>query len=268
MADLLDRVIEATEGFLQLGNEVVATEHATFVRNPACPDITDANHGGLVRAATVDEVESVLATASELFPESTFLAFKVDPRTPALFEARLNLDGFKSSADLQMLLTGPLLADPPPCAIREVASEDDWATIRRLKRLDDEDEATRSGRTPREIDVSRQMFEAKRAKSPDVRYFLASEDEVDCAFFSSWPGHNGVGVVEDLFTLPDFRRRGIATALIAHAVSDARERGATDVLIGADPADNPKNQYARLGFRPVCLFRGYWRDNAAREEDA
>lgn len=261
-------MIESTEGFLQLGNEVVATDNVTFVRNPPCPDITDANHGGLVRAATESQTESVLATAREVFSESTYLAFKVDPRTPPRFEARLSLDGFKSGADLQMLLSGPLLADPPPVDIRAVESADDWATVRRLKRLDDEDEASRPGRSPRELDVSRQMFEAKRAKSPYVRYFVATHDGLDCAFFSSWPGKNGVGVVEDLFTLPEFRRRGIATALIAHAVDDARKRGANEVLIGADPDDHPKRQYERLGFYPVCLYRGYWRDTPTREGDA
>ena len=66
-----------------------------------------------------------------------------------------------------------------------------------------------------------------------------------------------MGKVEDLFTAPAFRRRGIATALIAHAVPDARARGAGPVLIGADPTDTPKAMYAAMGFAPVCAIRSF-----------
>ena len=65
--------------------------------------------------------------------------------------------------------------------------------------------------------------------------------------------------MEDLFTVPAFRRRGVATALIAHAVGDARDRGAGPVLIGADPDDSPKHMYAAMGFRPLCVLRSYTR---------
>ena len=64
-----------------------------------------------------------------------------------------------------------------------------------------------------------------------------------------------MGKVEDLFTVPEHRRQGVATALIAHAVADARARGAGPVLIGADPTDTPKAMYAAMGFAPVCAIR-------------
>jgi GNAT superfamily N-acetyltransferase len=98
---------------------------------------------------------------------------------------------------------------------------------------------------------------AKRVKAPDLRFWLARVDDTDAAFFSSWPGPEGVGIVEDLFTRPEFRRRGIATALIAHSVADARERGAGPVAISARVNDSPKYMYAALGFRPSCISRSY-----------
>lgn len=67
----------------------------------------------------------------------------------------------------------------------------------------------------------------------------------------------GVGKVEDLFTAPAFRHRGIATALIAHAVDDARQRGAGPVLIGADANDTPKAMYSAMGFRPLLMYRSF-----------
>ena len=60
-------------------------------------------------------------------------------------------------------------------------------------------------------------------------------------------------MVEDLFTRPSHRNRGIARALIHHCVADARARGAVDVLIGAIYDDTPKNAYAAMGFESTCL---------------
>ena len=42
---------------------------------------------------------------------------------------------------------------------------------------------------------------------------------------------------------------------VSQAVRTVRARGATSVLIAADPTDTPKHLYARLGFRPVVVTR-------------
>ncbi|MCH7709883.1 MAG: GNAT family N-acetyltransferase, partial [Myxococcales bacterium] len=83
----------------------------------------------------------------------------------------------------------------------------------------------------------------------------------DWGYFASGPGRNGVGMVEWLFTAPQQRRRGFATALVAHAVRDARARGAGAVLIGASAAGDgvPRRMYEALGFRPVCLTHEFTR---------
>jgi ribosomal protein S18 acetylase RimI-like enzyme len=69
-----------------------------------------------------------------------------------------------------------------------------------------------------------------------------------------------MGIVEDLFTLPAYRRRGIATALIRHAVAYARDRGMTTMLIGALAEETAKSLYVSLGFVPQCLTRHYLLD--------
>lgn len=261
---LLDRSIATLLGYFELGNEVVVTPGARFVRNPGCGRIYDANHATAIRAGTEVEIAEVLRRADELFSEIDHRTFKVDPRTPTGFEGRLLLDGYTGSAELQLLLEGDLDARPPAIDtatvdIRTVASDADWDAVARLTRLDHEEEAQKANREPVAPVVTAQMVATKRVKAPDLTFFLASIDGVDCAFFSSWPGANGVGKVEDLFTVPAFRRRGVATALIAHAVADARSRGAGPVLIGADPDDSPKHMYAAMGFRPLCVLRSYTR---------
>ena len=65
--------------------------------------------------------------------------------------------------------------------------------------------------------------------------------------------------MEDLFTHPEFRHRGLATALIHNCVADCRAHGAGPVVIVCDPGDTPKEMYAAIGFRPIAIKREYWK---------
>jgi predicted GNAT family acetyltransferase len=78
---------------------------------------------------------------------------------------------------------------------------------------------------------------------------------------------NGAGMIEDLFTLPSARRRGIATAMIAAFTDRLRAAGCHTVFLGALATEQPKHLYARLGFQPVALARAWIRklpDRATR----
>lgn len=110
---------------------------------------------------------------------------------------------------------------------------------------------------PVKEEVARRMWQAKRLKQPPVQYWLAYDGKRAVAYLNSWEGIGGVGQVEDLFTHPDYRKRGIATALIHHSVADCRAKGAGPIVIAADPTDTPKNIYARMGFRPVVWLSKY-----------
>ena len=46
-----------------------------------------------------------------------------------------------------------------------------------------------------------------------VRHWLAYAEGTPTGYLSSWVAPNGVGYLEDLFTHPDYRHRGLATAL-------------------------------------------------------
>jgi hypothetical protein len=50
---------------------------------------------------------------------------------------------------------------------------------------------------------------------------------------------------------------GIATAIIARAITHVRQQGADQILIGAHVTAPPKRLYAALGFAPVCITREY-----------
>jgi GNAT superfamily N-acetyltransferase len=253
--DLLARVYETLEGYYELGCEVHGEPLARFVRNRDAPRIYDVNFVSFVRAGTRGEIAAVLDRADDFFNGLPHRVFHIDPWTPPAFEAQLLLDGFEFEDELQLLLEGELRVahDAPAIDIKPVESDEDWSVVRRLTRLDHEEQAGRGVHPLWDEEVTTEMVATKRAKAPDLRFWLARADHADCAFLSSWPGARGVGKVEDLFTRPDFRHRGIASAMIIHCVRDARERGAGPVLIGALPNDTPMRMYAAMGFRPFCV---------------
>ena len=70
---------------------------------------------------------------------------------------------------------------------------------------------------------------------------------------------DGVAQVEDVFVLPHARGDGAGTALVAHAITQARATDPELTFIVADADDRPRELYARLGFEPQTVFRSFWR---------
>ncbi len=262
--DLLRRVCDAVRGLRSKGGEVVETRLVTVVRGPARPDVWDANHALAVSARTREEIEEVFSTCDALLPATArHRQFHCDALTPEAFVAYLEFAGFEARASVQMVLEGTLRVAPSRLEIRLAESEADWQSHADLVRLEALDAAERERRAPYAASVSLGLARLRRAAAPEVRTWIARREGEDCGTFASWPGRDGVGVVEWLLTHPRHRRRGVATALVAHAVDDARARGAGPVVIGPDagPYDVPRRLYAALGFRPLCVTRSYTRSS-------
>jgi len=260
--ELAARALETDEALLALGNEVFEAAGATFVRNRSAPLIRDANHVRDIRASTPEEIELLLARVEEEFGGwCPHRRFNVDYRTPPEFAARLALEGYPRYDALWLALEGELKGSEKPYEIREVASEADWAAYAEMREMDWQAYVARLGRPydDTEKEAMRQMLQVWRSKVPPVRTWMAYVDGVARAYCSSWGGAEGVGQVEDLFTHPDFRHRGLATALIHRCVAACRSEGAQSVVIGADPTDTPKQMYAAMGFRPLAIESGYWK---------
>ncbi len=256
--DLLGRVCETIAAYSAIGNERFEAHGATFVRNRSTPRRYDANHVDRIRTTKADEIEALLLHAENEFASFGHRRFDIDALTPPRIAARLALNGGFSyiSEGLHLLLEGEVKAVARPIEIREILTEAGWQAYERLLRMDLTEDAEKHGHTP-DLSTAPEWVTYVRAKSPAVRFWLAYVDDLAVAFFNSWPGDNGVGQVEDLFTHPAYRHRGIATALITHCVADARARGAGPVVITADPDDTPKQMYASMGFRPLYVTRSY-----------
>ena len=257
MNELTRQAIAVNQANLALGSEVFQAEGATFVRNRACPEVHDANYVTQVQAESPEEIERLLRRVELEFVATKVTKFNLDFDSSPPFEARLLLEGYENPrADLIMVLNGPLKAASPSFEIAQIDDNTGWQAFTELKRLDFQEYLRNSGQAD-EPGVADQLAIIAMAKAPPVRYWLAYVDGIARGFFSSWSGLNGMGQVEDLFVHPDFRHRGIATALMQRCVADCRDSGAESIAIVCDADDTPKDMYAAMGFQPVAVKRGY-----------
>ena len=256
MTGAAQSALAINEAYQALGNERFEAEGATFVRNREIADIWDANHLAHITASTPEEIDRLLERVEQEYAGFNHRQFRVDFRTPPALEARLTLEGYQRTEELVMLLEGELALTPKPHEIREVTDEAGWEAYTALH---DTDWREYKDRIPGSFDekTAEQTMRSRRSQSPPVRHWLACVEGEPRAYLSSWGGVDGVGSIEDMFTHPDFRHRGLATALIHHCVAEVRSEGAGPVVISADTKDTPKRMYAALGFRPVALKRDY-----------
>lgn len=242
-------------GYHALGNAAYAMAGGTLVANSAHPHVHDANvlvHP-VVRSRA--EADRLLAELDRVLRPPARCHVHMGVGTAPALEARLAADGWTLVLTLDLLLDGALQGRSPTVDIRLASNDADWSSVDRLFRVDHIEEAVREERLPYPEAVTQAVVDVKRAKAPHVRVWLARDDGVDCGVFTSWDGVDRMGMVEDLFVLPDHRGRGIARALVHHAVADARSRGARTVLIGALVDDTPKDLYRRMGFDPLMVRR-------------
>jgi len=239
---------------LALGHRVFEAEGATFVVNPSFPTIYDANFVYDVVAASDAEIDALLARARREYAHCRTLAFRLAPGAPPAVEARLALTGTGQWRSLVMVLLDELRGKPQAHDLRPIDDDAGWLALGELKRTE---WSERMDLGPARWDVADELAGTARLKCPPVRYVMAYVEGRPVGFFNSWAGADGIGQVEDLFVLPQYRHRGIATALIHRCVADARNGGADLVVICSNPAETPKAMYAAMGWRPLAVCRQY-----------
>ena len=257
LAARVDRAIDEFPSYP--GDERFEALGAVFIRNRTIPDKYFANHVEQVTASTPEEIALLGKRVEVEFESYRHRCFYVDRDTPTEFEAWLLMEGYQRTDSLVMVLTEELSGTPKPHEIRLVETAADWQALHDLIVLADREFDSGSPQTGngRPTDVRDQRIAALQSISPPVRYWLVYAEDGARAFFSSWTSSDAIGVLDDLFTHPDYRHRGLATALVHHCVADSRERGAGPVALEADPAGTPKHMYAAMGFRPLSVSHEY-----------
>lgn len=239
--------------YRRLGAETVEGPGCRAVRQDAAPLIHDVNHLQVDPGVALD-LDRVFAFLEEHLGDRDHRQVLTVPFVDPVLIARLALEDYRPDPTWHGLLQGPLRGPYPlDCDIRTVETEADWARLDELVRADHVETDAKAGRSLYTIEVTAQVQAVRRLAREEIHFFLAWDEAEPVAFFSSWPGVGGVGMVEDLFTLPSHRGRGFARALIHHCVADARARGAEAVLIGALLDDTPKHTYAKMGFESTCV---------------
>jgi GNAT superfamily N-acetyltransferase len=242
---------------LALGHRTFETDGATFVVNPSHPSIFDGNFMYDISATSDAEIDRLLTRARREFAHCPVLSFRLAPWDSPAFESRLGLIGVEHYRSLVMLLSGELRGHAPAHDLRPIEDENAWGDLRDLKRADRAEHPASSKENSHRWEVPDGLAATARLKCPPVRYTMAYADDRPVGMFNSWVGVDGIGQVEDLFVLPEYRHRGIATALIHHAVSQARADGAGPVVICSNLAQTPKTMYAAMGWRPIVVGRQY-----------
>lgn len=70
---------------------------------------------------------------------------------------------------------------------------------------------------------------------------------------------DGTAMIEDVYTTPAERGRGLAGAVVARLVAEAQAGGADLVFLATDADGLAQHLYARLGFRPLGVVHRYLR---------
>ena len=109
-----------------------------------------------------------------------------------------------------------------------------------------------TGREPFDAETVRQLVANKWVvmASRDTKFFAARVDGAIASYCELY-SHDGVGQIEAVGTLDEFRNRGLARATVSRALAASREAGNDLTFLMAREDDWPKELYRKLGFDEV-----------------
>jgi GNAT superfamily N-acetyltransferase len=156
----------------------------------------------------------------------------------------------------RLLLLGRDGQAPPPEAAK-VAEEVPYGHVRGLRSEWIRSEPWAAG----DEDLIGQVLaaDALLLTATPTRAFAVFEDGRAVAYCLLLEAGGGAGLVEDVYTTPEARGRGLAAAVVAHALGAARAEGHDAVFIPTDAGGRARALYERLGFRPLGIVHQFLR---------
>jgi ribosomal protein S18 acetylase RimI-like enzyme len=214
----------------------------TALYNDELRRVFDANFVRFERGFEDLDAALVEACADELQPSLTHRKVVVpDEHAGARVAEELRERGWRYFTLVTMAYTGAGMPD----GARPV-EEVDPAALRsaRYRALDD-------GR--RDAEARRQIvaFTERMAEVGTTRLLAARGDRGEIGSFCALFQEGGVAQIDEVTTVQQYRRRGLARAVVVGALSAALEDGAELVFLVADETDWPMRWYQRLGFEPL-----------------
>jgi ribosomal protein S18 acetylase RimI-like enzyme len=211
------------------------------------PLIYDANNASVLESALDLTMEEVLAALRPALREAGahdehIEVWETSVESPVLREIRRMAPTQRADVVMVFGADAPL-PEAPLVEIREVAEPDEafWAWYEPMRAQYGE-QMTQP--------VLDQLAERDRALFvPAGMRFLVGMVEGLEAGFASVLSLDGIGYVDNVITLPGFRRRGVATATVSAAVRTSLGWGDRALFLLAEENGDPQRLYERLGFR-------------------
>jgi ribosomal protein S18 acetylase RimI-like enzyme len=236
-----------------LAADVVSRHGAQFLRNDEARTRYDGNHVRCIRE--VRDVDSLFDAIESHYAHLPYRAVRVDPFTPPATEARLLLEDYLHDTEIVLAAAGQLGGRPADIEIRTVScdSVELEQVIAREAEFASLDEWLAASAERRE------EWTLIQRRGDSFTWYVAFDDGKPVGHFSQRT-RGELGYLESLFVDPDYRMRGIGTALTHHTAAAARVEGARIVFLPAAADDTPKEMYRRMGFGAVYAFRNYRKD--------
>lgn len=243
--------LERVVGFLRALDPACADRELPFRFGTAylhseLPRVWSRNY--LVADTELDETSAELlaAEADRILGEAGLRHRKVevyDEDVGARLEPGFHELGWDVQCDV--LMVGRRAADrPSDVSLVEEVNIDELAPVLA--------EASRSAPSGADEDVVRQLVGNKRVvmAARDTRLFAARADGVIASFCDLY-SDGRTGQIEAVWTLEQFRNRGLARATVSGALAASREAGNDLTFLMADRDDWPKELYRKLGFDEI-----------------
>ncbi|MGH6614219.1 GNAT family N-acetyltransferase [Sphingomonas sp.] len=244
------RVAAARRWFRLLGKTPVVDHGAIVVADPSHPNVWDAN---FALAEPDADPDAVIAALDRAMPHSQWRVVVADALTDPAMAATLGFEGFEQAGPLIEMLaseSASLSQAVAPITLRRATPDENWPAFELLVRADHR-EGLRTG--PYNVELSNGLLATMRNRSLLCHYSIIALDGVDVGYGLSTRCPNGLGIIDELFTLPGWRGRGVMSAFIVAADRELRQAGCDGVFLDAFADDRPRLLYARLGFRPVAI---------------
>jgi GNAT superfamily N-acetyltransferase len=233
-----------------LAADVTVQNGASFLRNDDASTRYDGNH---VRCIGADvDVDALFAEVDRHYAYLPYRAVRVNPWTQPAVEARLLTDDYMHETEIVMAAAATLRGRPAKIQIRRVAC--DSVELERIVAREAEFGSLEEWRAASE--ERRDVWALTQRRGDAFTWYVALDGERSVGHFSQRT-RGELGYLESLFVDPEYRLRGVATALTHHAAAAARAEGARIVFLPAAADDTPKEMYRRMGLEPVYAFRNY-----------
>ena len=252
-----------------LGERCVRFRWGVVTADSRFPDVHDANHA-LVLGENTPKSEEVLEALRDVHAHLR-TAFEqvevVDVQTHASLCDALQRH-FGEPRGFALMLADAESRVQPSAEVVELPPPDEpaWLALRRAAH-----EETVSGRAHTALipdDVLRQL--ARRTLVvffPAGRRLFAVTQAGRSVSAATMQCIADVGLIDDVVTTPECRRRGYATAVVSAALNTALGAGARHVILFTDERGAARQMYERIGFTEIARSAQFHKTSARGDPD-